>query len=280
MNLTIHDYKFLIKLGFKEDLYCKKDITTDAIFNKEEEARFLLVAKEDGILCGKDVFSHTFLFLDKNIKIKFNFNDGDTIKKGETIAEISGKVVNILKAERTALNFLTILSGIATKTSIFVKEAQGKIRILDTRKTLPGYRKLFKYAVKCGGGENHREGLFDMILIKDNHIDAAGGIKNAVSKVREKWGKKYKIVVEARNLEEVKEALSCKVDRIMLDNMELKTIKEAIRIINNETETEISGGVTLDKIKELANTKATFVSIGELTHTIKPLDFTLIKKKD
>lgn len=279
MKITKHDYKSLIKLGFKEDLYCNRDITTDAIFNKEETSTFVLISKDNGVFCGKEIFENTFFYLDKNIQIKFNLKDGDQIKKDNIVAEITGSVRNILKAERTAINFISTLSAIASKTALFVKEAQGKIKIVDTRKTLPGYRKLFKYAVKCGGGENHRIGLYDMVLIKDNHIDTSGSITKAVNKIREKFGKKYKIEVETRNIDEVKEALSCKVDRIMLDNMDIKKIREAIRYINNEIETEISGGVTLEKIKEIANTGATMVSIGELTHSIKAFDFSLIKKK-
>jgi len=278
MEITKKEYKTLIKLAFKEDLHHIGDITTDPIF-KHETGSFALIAKQDGILCGKNVFIDVFNYIDRSIIINFNFNDKDALKKDDTVARVTGNVAAILKGERTALNFISNLSGIATKTSLFVKEAKGKIKILDTRKTLPGYRSLHKYAVKCGGGFNHRIGLHDMVLIKDNHIDACGSLTNAVNKITARWGRRFKIEVEARNIDEVKEALSCKVNRIMLDNMETKKIKDAVRLINKETETEISGNVTLERIKELSTTGADYVSIGELTHSFKVFDFSLKKEK-
>lgn len=276
MNIQKNDYLPLIKTALNEDLKNIGDVTSEAIF-KNEESAFILLSKENGILCGCEIFSETFKTIDKNIKIDFNYGDRTSIKKGDVVARINGKVINILKGERTALNFISHLSGISTKVNDFVKLTKDRIKILDTRKTIPGMRILQKYAVYCGGGQNHRMGLFDMVLIKDNHIDAKGGITNAVNKVREKWDKKYKIEVETRNLDEVKEAISCKVDRIMLDNMDINQIKKALNIINNQIEVEVSGNIDLNKIKKLSKLKIDFISIGELTHTIKAFDFSLDK---
>ncbi len=278
MKLNKNDYASLIKTALEEDLQNIGDITSEAIFNNQKSS-FILLSKDNGILCGTEVFSETFNLIDKNIKIKFNYEDSSIIKKGNIVAQVEGKVLSILKAERTALNIISHLSGIATKTNKFVKLTKGKIKILDTRKTIPGMRNLQKYAVFCGSGLNHRMGLFDMILIKDNHIDAAGGITNAVDKVRELWGKKYKIEVETRNYNEVKEALSCKVDRIMLDNMSINEIKKASQIINNKIEIEVSGNVKINRIKKLSKLKIDFVSIGELTHSVNAFDFSLKRGK-
>lgn len=272
-------YKNIIKIALKEDLGKNGDITTDSIFkNNDKIETFKLLAKDNGILCGKEIFIEVFKTIDKRCNIEFYFNDGDSIKKGEIIARVKGRVSSILKGERTALNFISHLSGIATKTNLFVQKAQGKVKILDTRKTIPGLRYLQKYAVLCGGGINHRIGLFDMILIKDNHIDAAGSITDAVKLIRKKLGNKYKIEVETRDLSEVKEALSLNVDRIMLDNMDIEKIKEAVKIIDKRVETEVSGNMTIDRIEEMANTGVDYISFGELTHTIKVFDFSLKKE--
>ena len=269
--------KELIRLAFTEDLHEIGDVTSQAIFT-DEESNYKLFAKDSGILCGIDLFQEVFHTLDKDVKFELFFTDGNKINKGDLIANISGKVLSMLQAERVALNFLSNLSAIATKTNKFVQAAEGKCKILDTRKTLPGYRKLQKYAVKCGGGENHRMGLYDMVMIKDNHIDAAGSITKAVGKIRSKWGNKYKIEVETRNLDEVKEALSCNVDRIMLDNMDIETMKKAVATINKQTEIEASGNMTLERIPQVSEIGVDFISVGELTHTVKAFDFSL--KKD
>lgn len=268
----------IIELALREDLAEKGDVTSQAIFDNQI-GTYQLIAKDSGILCGKDVFISVFNKIDPQIKLKFNFNDGDILNEGQLIAEIDGNVKNILIAERTALNFISHLSGIATKTRKFVEKTKDKIKILDTRKTLPGYRELHKYAVKCGGGFNHRIGLFDMVMIKDNHIDAAGGITNAVNNVRLKWANEFKIEVETRTIDEVKEALGCNVDRIMLDNMNQDIMQKAIDIINKKAEIEVSGNVTFDRLNELIKLDIDFVSIGELTHTIKAFDFSLKKIK-
>jgi len=268
----------LIEMALNEDLLNTGDVTSEAIFS-DETYSYKLVAKESGILCGIDIFIEVMHRIDKRIQINNNFSDRDIITKGDIIADVSGPVVSILKGERTALNFLSHLSAIATKTGLFVKEAGGKVKILDTRKTLPGYRELQKYAVNCGGGENHRMGLHDMVMIKDNHSDAAGGIANAVSRVRKKWGTRYRVEVEARNMDEVKEALTAGADRIMLDNMSNDEMQKAVEYIAGRAETEASGNMTLERIKSAAETGVDYISFGELTNSVKAFDFSLKEVK-
>jgi nicotinate-nucleotide pyrophosphorylase (carboxylating) len=268
----------LIDMALKEDLLDTGDVTSEAIFTGETYS-YKLVAKENGILCGIDIFAEVMLRIDNRIQISRHFKDRDRIAKGDIIADISGPVVSILKGERTALNFLSHLSAIATKTDLFVKEADGRVKILDTRKTLPGYRELQKYAVICGGGENHRMGLHDMVMIKDNHSDAAGGIANAVSKVRGKWGTRFRVEVEARNMDEVREALAAGADRIMLDNMSNDEMKKAVDYIAGRAETEASGNMTLERIKSVAGTGVDYISFGELTNSVKAFDFSLKEVK-
>jgi len=271
--------KDIVINALREDLHPAGDVTSQAIFSDEVD-NFQLLCKEDGVLSGIEIFKEVFQFIDPQIKTNIFFQDGSRICRNEIIAELSGKTLNILTAERTALNFLSHLSGIASKTAKYVKLADNKIRIKDTRKTIPGLRKLEKYAVRCGGGLNHRSGLYDMVMIKDNHIDAAGSITEAVSKVRSRWKNKFTIEVEARNIVEVKEALACNIDVIMLDNMPVDTMKEAVKLIQHSVEIEISGNVTLDKIPLLKELGINYVSVGALTHSVKALDFSLIKVKD
>jgi len=264
----------LIEMALYEDLLDIGDITSEAIF-KDEVYSYKLIAKDSGILCGIDIFIAVMKYVDNKINIIKFFNDKDPINTGDIIAEVGGPVISILKAERTALNFISHLSAIATKTAVFVKESKGRANILDTRKTLPGYRQLQKYAVQCGGGKNHRMGLYDSILIKDNHIDAAGGVTKAVERVKEMWGGKYKIEVEARNIDEVKEAAKCNVDRIMLDNMSNSDMQEAVNYIAGKIETEASGNMNLQRIDEVSETGVNFISFGELTNSAKAFDFSL-----
>lgn len=269
----------LIEMALNEDLLDIGDVTSEAIF-KDESYSYKLMAKESGILCGIDIFIDVMKHVDERIEVKNHFNDRDTVNRGDIIADVSGPVVSILKAERTALNFISHLSAIATKTSLFVKRSEGKTVILDTRKTLPGYRELQKYAVNCGGGENHRMGLYDMVMIKDNHSDAAGGITAAVERVKARWGDKYKIEVEARNIEEVKEALKCGADRIMLDNMSDADMENAVEYIAGRAETEASGNMNLQRIKSTSLTGVDYISFGELTNSVKAFDFSLKEIKD
>lgn len=269
----------LTDIAFDEDFAQYGDVTTDAVFpNGLGDGTYVLKAKDNGILCGKEVFEMVFKKLDPSLQVTFMHSDGDSVSYGDVVAEINGKIASILKGERTALNFICYLSAIATRTNEFVKAA-APVKILDTRKTLPGYRHLAKYAVACGGAVNHRIGLYDMVMIKDNHIDGAGGIAQAVNRVREKWGNKYKIEVETRNLAEVEEAVQLNVDRIMLDNMDNETIAKAVKIINGKTEIEASGNMTLERVKTLAGSGVDFISVGELTHSVKVFDFSLVSGK-
>lgn len=268
----------IIKEALREDLQDIGDVTSSAIFSDEFD-NFFLQSKSAGILGGISIFKKVFHTLDPQIKIDLIFYDGDKIEEKDIIATISGKVHLILKAERIALNLLSHLSGIASKTAEFVYETGGRSTILDTRKTLPIYRELQKYAVRCGGGANHRMGLYDMVMIKDNHSDAAGGISEAIKKVRQKWDDKFQIEVETRNLEEVKIALDNGADRIMLDNMSNQEIRKAVKLIKGKTEVEVSGNMTLDRIASVAKIGVDFISVGELTHTVKNFDFSLKREK-
>jgi len=275
-------YSALIHRALAEDLGTAGDVTSKAIFSKKQKAVFILLAKDDGILCGIDPFAAVFRALNKSISVVTYFMDGDAIKKGDIVARVSGSLIDILAGERTSLNIISHLSGISTKTATFVAATMnpktgknGKPVVLDTRKTIPGMRRLQKYAVETGGGQNHRIGLFDMILIKDNHVDAAGGISQAVNAARSRWGKRFKIEVETRNLDEVKEACAVGVDRIMFDNMNNGTMKEAVAIVAGRAETEASGNMTLERLATLGETGVDFVSFGELTHTVKIFDFSL-----
>ena len=277
MELHKSDYDKLIDMALAEDLGDAGDVTTDAIFTEPKQEHYRLVAKEDGILCGAEIFADVFARLDSSCKVAFRFRDGDRLHKGDTVADVDGDVRTILKGERTALNFISHLSGIATKTARFAAQSDGKLSILDTRKTIPGLRMLQKYAVYCGNGRNHRIGLYDMVMIKDNHIDAAGGIRPAVENVRKKWGDRYKIEVETRNLEEVKQALEMHADRIMLDNMTDDTMEMAVKLIDGKAEIEASGNMTIDRIAPLSKIGIDFISFGELTHTVKVFDFSLKK---
>lgn len=268
----------LIKIALSEDIKDSEDVTSSAIFQDEKD-HFYLLAKDDGILCGIKIFKKVFNIINPANIIEIKYFDGDSVEKNAIVATMFGKISAILKGERTALNLLSHLSGIASKTDEFVNKTNGRSTILDTRKTLPGLRELQKYAVRCGGGENHRMGLYDMVMIKDNHIDTAGGIENAVKKVRNKWGSKFKIEVETRNIKEVKQALESGVDRIMFDNMNIETMKKAVEFINGRVETEASGNLTLERISEVSRTGVDYISVGELTHTVKAFDFSLKRGK-
>ena len=269
----------LIDIAFYEDFAESGDVTTDAIFpNGLGDGTYMLKAKSGGVLCGRQIFERVFNKIDPLLKVSFSYSDSDVLSYGDIVAVVEGKISSILKGERTALNFISYLSGIATRTNDFVKAA-APVKILDTRKTLPGYRHLAKYAVTCGGAVNHRIGLHDMVMIKDNHSDGVGGITEAVKRVREKWGNKYKIEVETRKFAEIEEALQLNVDRIMLDNMDNQTMLEAVKLINKKTEIEASGNMTLERVKELATSGIDYISVGELTHTVKIFDFSLIKHK-
>jgi nicotinate-nucleotide pyrophosphorylase (carboxylating) len=277
--MTKKDYRELIKKALAEDLGKHGDVTSRALFPKNKKAVFVLLSKDEGILCGLDPFTAVFKTLDKKVEVETYFKDGDLIKKGDLVARVRGNLLAMLAGERTGLNLISHLSGIATKTGRFVAAAHGKPAILDTRKTIPGMRMLQKYAVACGGGGNHRLGLFDMVLIKDNHIDATGGIARAVELARRKWKRRFKIEVEARDLEEVSQALAAGADRIMLDNMDDETMRQAVALINGRAESEASGNMSLERIPALAAAGVDFVSFGELTHTVRAFDFSLKQER-
>ncbi|MBP7652203.1 carboxylating nicotinate-nucleotide diphosphorylase [Candidatus Dependentiae bacterium] len=252
------------------------DITTESILESDKIFTGKLMAKDSGIICGIDAFEETFNILDNNIKFKFYKKDGDKCEKSDIIAEITGSGVSILKGERTALNIIQHLSGISTLTSKYVAIAEKYgVQIVDTRKTLPNLRYLQKYAVVKGGGKNHRMGLYDMVLIKDNHIKAAGGITNAVNLIRKKKNFSVKIEVETFNIKDVEEALNNKVEIIMLDNFELCDIDKAIEVINKKAIVEVSGNINLENLEKYCQKKPDIISVGNLTHSVKAFDMSL-----
>lgn len=269
----------IIERALEEDLG-DGDFTSLATIPENAYGKAQLLIKEDGILAGVDIAKKIFQKVDKNIKFRILLKDGTKVKKGDIVFIVEGKSISILSAERLALNFMQRLSGIATATNKIVSQLEGlKTKVLDTRKTTPNLRLLEKEAVKTGGGENHRMGLYDMIMIKDNHIDFAGGIKqsiNAAKNYLKKNNKKLKIEIEVRNFDELNQVIECGgVDRIMLDNFSPEDLKKAVNIINGKYETEASGGITINNIRKYAESGVDFISVGALTHHIKSLDMSL-----
>lgn len=269
----------LIKNAIKEDINYI-DVATDYLLSEEEVSEAVFIAKADGVLCGIDVAMRVFQLLDDSFTCTVHKQDGDEIKKGDLIAELKGKTVRLLKGERTALNLIQHMSGIATLTNTCVKETLGtKGTIADTRKTLPGLRSIQKYAVTCGGGRNHRYNLSDCAMLKDNHIDAKGGITPAVKALREKIGHTVKIEVETRTLDEVREALSAGADIIMLDNMDNETMAQAVSIVDGKALLEASGNLTAERIRSVAELGVDILSIGALTHSVEAFDISMRMKK-
>lgn len=265
----------IILRALKEDI-TSEDVTTNAIMRENKRGSAELLCKETGLICGLEVFARTFQLLDQTLVFTTRYKDGDFIQKGEKIGEIHGDIKAILSGERTALNYLQRMSGIATYTHSFVKELEGTHTVLlDTRKTTPNMRPFEKYAVRIGGGKNHRYNLSDGVLLKDNHIAAAGGVKQAIKMARDYAPFVRKIEVEVETLEMVKEAIEAKADIIMLDNMDNETMKEAVRLIGGLAQTECSGNVTKERLKEIAEIGVDFVSSGALTHSAKILDLSL-----
>ncbi|KPU27148.1 nicotinate-nucleotide pyrophosphorylase [Caloranaerobacter sp. TR13] len=265
----------IIKNALIEDMN-NGDITTDNLIGQDDISEAEIIAKEDGILAGVEIAEITFKLLDKNIQFHRLKEDGQLLRKGDVIAKIKGKTRAILSGERTALNFLQRLSGIATKTRKFVDKVENyKVRVADTRKTTPGIRVLEKYAVKLGGGSNHRYNLSDAVMIKDNHIRAVGNIEKAIKLMREKVSHTVKIEVEVETIEEFKQALSAGADIIMLDNMSIEDMKEAVIINDKKAILEASGNVNIDNIEEVAKTGVDVISVGALTHSVKALDISL-----
>ena len=270
----------VVELALEEDLG-SEDVTSNLTIPEKQKGEGFIIAREKGIIAGLEVAKSVFKQVNPGLVFKTLVSDGDKVRPNQKVAQIRGKAKSILAGERTALNFLQRLSGIATLTGEFVVKIRGtKAKILDTRKTTPGLRFLEKYAVKKGGGRNHRQGLYDMILIKDNHIEAAGSISLAISKaLRNKKG--LKIEVETRNFGEVKEALNFKIDRIMLDNFKPEDLKKAVQFIrskNKKVEIEASGRVNLHNVQKIALSGVDYISVGALTHSAKALDFSLLLK--
>ena len=272
--LMTADIESLINIALEEDIH-SGDITTRNIISPGQLGEAELIAKDPLILSGLEIFKTLFLKLDSGTAfLSEPFKDGDTLEKGSTIIKFRCDGVKILEGERSGLNILQWLSGIATLTRKYVDKAQPVI-VLDTRKTTPGLRVFEKYAVCCGGGTNHRFGLYDAVMIKDNHIKSAGSIFQAVGKVREALGNKNTIEVETQNLNEVQDALDNNVDIIMLDNMSIDCIREAVKVIDGRAKVEISGGVNLESLEEISKTGADFVSVGALTHSAPAVDISM-----
>lgn len=275
IGLNFEAIKYVVDYALKEDIG-NGDITTNSLIPLNLQTKATMVAKSSGVIAGLAVAEYVFRTLSPDIVWKPFVNDGDKVAEGDLILEISGSYRALLTGERLALNFMQRMSGIATMTANYVNALTGyKTKILDTRKTVPGLRLLDKYAVMMGGGTNHRIGLYDMVLIKDNHIKVAGGITRAVAQIKKNVPDGIKIEVETTTIEEVKEALAVGVDIIMLDNMTNNTMAESVKIISGHAKVEASGNMTLERIKEVAATGVDFISIGALTHSVAAFDISM-----
>ncbi|OPY11415.1 MAG: putative nicotinate-nucleotide pyrophosphorylase (carboxylating) [Syntrophus sp. PtaU1.Bin005] len=266
----------LIRAALAEDIG-SGDVTTASVLTGQEKGHARVVAKSDLVVAGGDIFGEVFLLVDDRIQRTSCLPDGMQVQRGQVVAEISGPLAGILMAERVALNFFQRMCGIATATRQYVEAVSGtKAKILDTRKTVPGLRILDKYAVRIGGGTNHRFGLGNCILIKENHIEAAGGIGEAVSRTRQAASHTLKIEVEVKNFQELDEALAAGADIIMLDNMSVADMRKAVRKVNGRVPLEASGNVTLATVRQIAETGVDFISSGALTHSVKAADLSLL----
>lgn len=271
-ELVIQSY---IKQALKEDMPYG-DITTDNLLDDNEYIKGYFIAKEEGMIAGIKYLKEVFWMIDKEIIFHEHIKDGTAVRKGEVFLEIEGKTKSILKGERLALNILQRMSGVATLTNQFVEKVKGMpVRIVDTRKTTPNFRLFEKEAVLLGGGHNHRFNLSDAVMIKDNHITACGGIKEAIEKIRESIPHTTKIEVEVENLEMLQEAILAKADIIMLDNMSEEMMKEAVKINAHRTILEASGNITLERVEKVAKCGVDVISVGALTHSYKALDISL-----
>jgi nicotinate-nucleotide pyrophosphorylase (carboxylating) len=265
----------IVKAALKEDIG-EGDITTKFTVSPDIRALAVIVAKENGVLAGREVAQKVFKVVDRSTKITLHKKDGERFVSGNAIADIQGKADSLLSAERVALNFLQRMSGIATFTASYVERTKGTgAKILDTRKTTPSLRILEKYAVTAGGGYNHRMGLYDQILIKDNHINLGGGIKNVLNKIKDVNSGKIFIEIEVKNFKQLKEALKFNIDRIMLDNMSINEIEKAVKIVNGKCELEVSGNVGLGNVRDIAETGVDYISVGSLTHSYDSIDLSM-----
>ncbi len=278
MTLNKFYVENIIKTALMEDInYC--DVTTDYLIPEDQQGEGRFMAKADGILCGVEVAARVFTMLDESTEVEILKHDGEAVKYGDDILKLKGKTAVLLKGERTALNLIQHMSGVATASNKYAKIVEGtNASIADTRKTLPGLRPLQKYAVMTGGAKNHRYNLSDAAMLKDNHIDAAGGITAAITKLRTKIGHMTKIEVETRTLEELQEALDAKADIIMLDNMSPETMKKAVEITAGRAVLEASGGITDETLRAVAESGVDIISVGALTHSVKAFDISMYIK--
>lgn len=269
------DYAELVEQALAEDLGVAGDITTLAVIPADAEASGEFVAREDGVVAGLDVAAYVFEVVDSSLVFEASVEDGERIREDQVLATVSGNARSILTAERTALNLLARMSGVATATAQLVHAVEGtSVAVSDTRKTMPGLRAVDKYAVTMGGGINHRMGLHDAVMIKDNHIAAAGDIASAVMAAREYAGPDVMVEVEVENLDQLKEVLDTDADRVLLDNMDLDTLQDAVELAGDIT-TEASGGVTVETIRAIAETGVDIISVGWITHSAPQLDIAL-----
>lgn len=274
-NVLTSDIDSLLEAALREDLP-EGDITSESIIPSESVSEAIILVKEEGVVAGLEIAERVFKKIDSSVFFEKLVEDGAAVGKGEHLAHLEGNSISILKGERIALNFLQRLSGIATSTRKYVKAVEGtRTRILDTRKTTPGLRLLEKYAVKMGGGENHRFSLSDMVLIKENHVRILGSVFQAIKKAREKVKPGIKIEAEATSLEQVKEAVESGADMVMLDNMPVRMIKEAVECVKGRVPLEASGSLDLNKAKKIASLGVDYISVGSLTHSFKSLDISL-----
>jgi len=275
LAMTNKELNGMIRAALKEDMP-EGDITSEAVVPPDSLSKAVILAKESGVLAGLDVARRVFETIDSRINFRKIVEDGREFKAGDVLARLEGPSVSLLKGERTALNFLQRMSGIASLTRKYVRSVKGeKTRILDTRKTTPGLRALEKYAVKMGGGLNHRFSLSDMVLLKDNHLALVGGIREAVRRARKKTGPRVKIEVEVKDFGEAREAVDSGASMIMLDNMTLPAMKRVVRWLKGRVPVEVSGKITLGRVADISALGVDFISVGRLTHSFKSVDISL-----
>lgn len=273
--ITGHDYADIVDRALAEDLDDAGDITSQTVIPAGSRSRGRFIARDAGVIAGLPVAGYVFARVDDTVDFR-SIEEGARVEAGASIATVSGPSRSILTAERTALNLLARMSGVATATARFVAAVEGTgARITDTRKTLPGLRVLDKYAVSVGGGVNHRMGLYDEVMIKDNHIVAAGNLKGAVSRARDQLGPDIRIIVEVETLDQLADVLTTEADRVLLDNMDTQTLMRAVEVVDGRLETEASGGVTLETVRAIAETGVDFISVGAITHSTPQLDIAL-----
>lgn len=266
----------ILRLALKEDIGTG-DVTSRALFTQDNRAEAKIISREEGIVAGTQVLKHLYSLLDSRVNIRIIIEDGNPVKEGDPVASLQGPVISLLEGERTALNFMQRMSGIATSTHGIQSLLQGtNIRILDTRKTAPGLRLLDKYSVSAGGGSNHRMGLHDMVMLKENHIEAAGGIASAMKTVRQTYGNRYVVEIEIRFPEQAREAVENGADILLLDNMTRVSMEHTLDIVKGRARIELSGNMSEERILELRDLPADFISMGSLTHSVRAFDLSLL----